>query len=373
MENTKIKAGMSIDTEEDSMQKKISSARTTIFDICIYHKDCCDGIAAFWCVKKWGQNYDVVGIPMARHEQLDRDLLTNKNVILVDICFSKRIMEQLEMLCKYVLVIDHHVYAIDIMMDTTKLDLIFEKDKSACQIAWNIYNPDEPEPNFITYIGEQDRGLGLEDLAGKFTIGWRRKFNHLSYDAVNILYKPENSWLIDLMICQGSSALVKNRERFKVLSKNSFNTYFTHDKNKYYVKICYARYVNKGVFATYLCNEYPDIDFAVVWCGKGGNHTASMRTTKDDIDLIPIANKWGGNGHTKACGLGNINIFDIFDIPNQDGNKIFNNVKKGGRNKKLLEGCERRYMHIIKGGIIVIITLVTSAGIYKIGRRFSSI
>ena len=355
----------------------LTKANDYFFDICIYHKDCNDGIASFWCVKKWGQNYDIVGIPMNHHDKLDKELLANKNIILVDICFSKEKMIILESLCQYTLVIDHHIHAIEIIRElhpeqgvapstsqkksyhlnppllkgdkkNTNFDLIYRADKSACQIAWDVFNPEEKEPNFITYIGNQDLGLGLGDTAEQFTVGWRKKFNYLTYDAVNILYKPENSWLIDVMISQGEEILTKDNKRYKIISNHAINTTFTHNKNKYSVILCNADKINKGALAMYLCNQDPNIDFAVVWSEKNKSHFASMRTIKDNINLIPIAKEFGGGGHPKACGIAHVNIHDIFNTPMQE-------------NKK-----KERYMYIIKGGLMLILAMAIGAGIYKL-------
>lgn len=297
--------------------------KNTCYDLCIYHKSCNDGMAAFWCVKKWGQNLDIVGIPFFHNDPIDKDIFSDKQVLLLDICLSFDRMKKLLNICKNVTVIDHHKssqYIKNNLLEKNKLtfDLIYEEDKSACQIAWKIMNPEDKEPEFITYIGRRDIGLDWGGKSHLFILGWREKFTHLTFDSVNILYGIKNVKFLNAIIKHGKYKWRENMKKYKELSKNMSIIKFNHNK-LFSVGICYANKIDKGDFGIYLCYMYSNIDFVVIYSGKDNNQKASLRTIKN-IDLLPIAEKYGGGGHNKACAIVNNNIEKIFCIPNKNNN-----------------------------------------------------
>jgi len=50
----------------------------------------------------------------------------------------------------------------------------------------------------------------------------------------------------------------------------------------------------------FLCNEHPEIDFALLL--NLTRNKASLRATKEEVNVIPIVKKYNGGGHPKAAG-----------------------------------------------------------------------
>lgn len=305
------------------MNKKLANIiKEGYFNICIYHKGCNDGIAAFWCMKKYGQNFNIIGIPAYHGYNIDKDIIMDKKVILLDICLEKEKMEDLIKSCKYVVVVDHHDKALNIKQNidsaiSTNLlnhkqtfDLLYG-DKSICQTIWNILNPEVAEPNFITYIGRRDLNLDWNEKAHWFVVGWREKFKDLTYDTVDILFLNDN--LIEKIIQHGQNQLRANIKKYKALIEKSEIIKFLHNDKYYNIKTYKTCGIDKSEFGTYVCKMDSNIDFVVVYSGKPGNQRASLRSNKDSIDLRDIAYDYGGGGHKSAVGIvGDIeNIFSI--------------------------------------------------------------
>ena len=312
----------------DILNQKVISNN---FDICIYHNKCPDGMAAFWCIKKWGANKNIIGLPMYHTNTPDEDLLKNKRVILVDICLDEEKMSCILEYCTDVVVVDHHIASYELLQNLIKRDeprfeLIYYEDKSACQIMWNILSPIKAkgEPSFIKFIGMRDLGEGWGERAHNFCLGWKDKFNTITYDSIDILYDSliKRTKLIEKMINKGKEIFNNTLEKYDNLDekKGTFIPCFTNNDLKYRIRICEGNRLDKSDFAIYLCKKYKDIDFAVIWSeiktnsDKNANkkHKVSMRSIKDNINLIPIAKSFGGGGHVKACGIANINIYDTF-------------------------------------------------------------
>ena len=71
-----------------------------------------------------------------------------------------------------------------IKRDEPRFELIYYEDKSACQIMWNILSPIKAkgEPSFIKFIGMRDLGEGWGERAHNFCLGWKDKFNTITYN-----------------------------------------------------------------------------------------------------------------------------------------------------------------------------------------------
>ncbi|MBF4275028.1 hypothetical protein, partial [Vibrio anguillarum] len=75
--------------------------------ICIYHANCCDGMAAAWVVHQAiNENNDVEFIAASYQGELPD--VTDAHAIIVDFSFKKDDMKELASKAKSITVIDHH-------------------------------------------------------------------------------------------------------------------------------------------------------------------------------------------------------------------------------------------------------------------------
>lgn len=66
--------------------------KNIIFDICVYHNPCSDGISSAWVVKQKYPDILFVG-QYPGCKDFDSKMCENKNVIFVDICPNENISE----------------------------------------------------------------------------------------------------------------------------------------------------------------------------------------------------------------------------------------------------------------------------------------
>lgn len=308
--------------------------KNTHFDICLYHNYCNDGVTSFWCIKKYGQNFNIIGIPVYHNNAIDVAIFSDKNVILLDVCLNNDKIRQLINICKYVMIINYQIKddacpQLNDIRTTKPFDLMYTKN-SICQTMWNILNPDEQEPKFITYIGRQSINLDWGDESHWFVIGWRKKFIDLTYDSVEILFLNQND-LIDIIILHGKHELHTNFEKYKTLSQNIKLTKFLYKKKKYNIVIHTVSDINMNEFGEYLCRNNNKIDFTVIYTENYAKGTAILKTIKEDI--VSLLNKSG------------IEIIDI----------INNTISK----KKIYYNC-------IKVGILLGLAVIIKIGVSKI-------
>ena len=130
-------------------------------NICIYHGNCFDGMAAALVVKQ--------AIPNAKlipGNYGDQKLLTdiyqdccenaniNDNYILVDFSLPRDLMVLLANKVRSLVVLDHHKTA---QADCAGLDFcIFDMDESGASLAWKHFNPESEMPCLIRYIKDRD-------------------------------------------------------------------------------------------------------------------------------------------------------------------------------------------------------------------------
>lgn len=117
-----------------------------------------DGNAGAFVVWKWceQQNMPPPVLVGVRPGQSSYDFpdVTGKSVAIVDICFSREIMESIAKQASELVVLDHHKTSQDNMAG---LDYcIFSSDRSGCQMAWDYFFGETERPRFIEFIGNRD-------------------------------------------------------------------------------------------------------------------------------------------------------------------------------------------------------------------------
>jgi len=290
----------------------------------IYHKGCTDGFASVYCVWLYLMQHDKWESNQVKYIgcQNDDDVfpieeISNKNVLLCDICPSRNQLEKMVEKSNSLIVIDHHVSNQEAIQYLPEENRIFDTNHSAAYLTWKFFHPEKQYvPQFILYIEDRDLWRNEIPETKYFTAFFNNnvRFNFKTYDyyAKNIravqegvekgktLYDYEQKTIQQL-------ASKCNYQLCKFPNHNNDNNNNNNNKEVYIVA-----YINSNVLKTDLGNYIVEekikqipCDLVVVWNYNDYNDTThlSLRSGNETINVSEIAKIYGGGGHTKAAGI----------------------------------------------------------------------
>lgn len=268
--------------------------------VCIYHKNCFDGICAAWVVSKMYPSAELrafsYDMEFPWHEYGKDD-----NIIIVDFSFKRDIMLAIKEQCNRLLVLDHHKTA---QANCEGLDFCkFDMNESGASLAWNFFFPNHDIPNLIKYI--KDRDL------------WR--FNEPNSESVNSFIQ---SYPMDIQTYEGLYQRLESYDGLKqakatgdgilrykqtmveTICKNAaFQEEIHYPHFPYGVPI-----VNTSILFSEvghkLCKLYPDAPFTAYYFDRLNDAIRQWGLRSiGDFDVSEIAKKFGGGGHRNAAGF----------------------------------------------------------------------
>jgi oligoribonuclease NrnB/cAMP/cGMP phosphodiesterase (DHH superfamily) len=131
---------------------------------CYFHAGCPDGFGAAWAVwRAWGEQGRYVA--RGHDDPLDPAAHDGEQVVFVDIAPRNALLRALAEVCAQVVVLDHHLSARDHYESETGVantvaagghDVVFDLDHSGAVLAWRHFHPDEPVPELLRYVEDQD-------------------------------------------------------------------------------------------------------------------------------------------------------------------------------------------------------------------------
>lgn len=299
------------------------------FDVIIYHLPCSDGTAALWSACHYKDIPKKIGIRAGTDPEFK---FNNKNILFTDICPSLEFIVNTSDIAKNIVIIDHHKSAQDMynknknILDTIKnINIVFDMNKSGCQLTWDYFFPTQSRPWFIDYIGDRD--------LWKWELHNSKEINTALYE-LNYIDNRDLSKLTNLL----DNHEDKLNELFiqgKLISQ-------LHKKeldNAVYKAIQANLKINDKIYKLWLggnitmslrselgnllsvkkFNDGTKPDFAAIWVyePKLNEWWISLRGCDDSPDLSNIATHFGGGGHSKASGFSiknNNTLKDIFII-----------------------------------------------------------
>jgi single-stranded DNA-specific DHH superfamily exonuclease len=132
--------------------------------ICFYHAGCPDGFGAVWAVRGvWGEDGRYVARGHEDHVPLDE--CEDALVAFVDIAPGRDELRDLARVAAQVIILDHHVTASNRLFSDAALvneleadghELHFELDHSGAVLAWRYFRSEEPMPDLLRYVEDQD-------------------------------------------------------------------------------------------------------------------------------------------------------------------------------------------------------------------------
>ncbi len=130
----------------------------------IYHAGCPDGFGGAWSVRRiWGA--DARYIPRSHEDNFDPERFEDEFVVFLDISLPNDQLRQLSELTAELLILDHHMTARDHFQSDPSVEnaltahghrAYFDLDHSGAVLAWNHFHPEEPPPDLLRYVQDQD-------------------------------------------------------------------------------------------------------------------------------------------------------------------------------------------------------------------------
>jgi hypothetical protein len=293
--------------------------------VCLYHKNCLDGLAAGWVVWSFfGGFLDMVAIQYGDdYEAMFGEgfqSLVGKKVICVDFAFDLKTTKFLSEICD-LLVLDHH--------DTAQRDLgeiayksfvqarneftprglmynipnepnmtvVVDNRHSGARLAWEWFYATALVPTPIKFVEDYDlwkfhyantKAFVAAAFSGEMT---PEQFNkYVSNDP------DEQSKIIDRMVLEGNAIQRHIDKTVKGLSRSARR--FKLDG--YDVPIVNGNSVFRNELGAILAVDEP---FSVTYTDHRDGRQYSLRSKKDGLHVGDIAKRFGGGGHANSAAF----------------------------------------------------------------------
>lgn len=257
--------------------------------LCIYHKNCFDGICAAWVVSKRfpGMTFD----PMNYGEAIPIYWSDYDKIIFVDFSLPR---EQMLFLDKSfeLLVIDHH--------KTAEVNLkglpfaIFDMNESGASLAWKYFFPNRELPFLVRYIKDRDLWLFKEDNSEDIN-SYIQSFS-MKIEEYELLYN-ELEQPQGIMTARVAGQAI-NRYKNQMVKNMCNNAAF--DKNGIPTVNASMLFSEVG---HELCKMFPNAPYAQYYFDRLKDNTRQWGARSiGDFDVSEIAKQNGGGGHKNAAG-----------------------------------------------------------------------
>lgn len=303
-------------------------------DFIIYHHRDLDGLTSGALLKEAYPEATLIGYDYC--EELELTRFKRKNVIMADVSLP---MTQMLTLAKYANEFqwfDHHVSAYNDFRKTfenlRKTNITasileyFDKELnfyyyycskiSACELVFRIIS----KPMFnsigevcVRLLGQYDtwRNTHTKKIIGDsdwnetvLPFQWGMREYRTPEILLTKIKSLETHSDIDSVIKIGNSIL-KYQESIDEtnISSKGFEFILNHDGKDLKVIALNGGPFNSRTFESRYHEGLHDLMMPFVFNGKTMKWTFSMYTTKNDVDILSIAKKYGGGGHKQACGF----------------------------------------------------------------------
>lgn len=259
-------------------------------DTGVYHFPCPDGLASVWVAQQYlGDKIELIGV----HPDDAPPDLKGKNVLMVDISWSRAETEKMHDEAKSLLILDHHVTA---EKELEGLDYaVFDMERSGCMMAWDYFYPDKKIPTFVQYIGLGDIWKHKGTDAELFLAAFPKNPTFEDFDKYN------DDKMVQECVEKGKMALEKYELEVGELAIDAIRgTWKGHDV--LFVEATYPWISGLGDFLTRGKNAHV---VAMIWNKKDDTTFAvSLRSnSKTGPDVSILAESMNGGGHAHAAGF----------------------------------------------------------------------
>ena len=267
---------------------------------CFYHAGCPDGFGAVWSVwRAWGDS----GVYIARthDEPLPMDRLEGALVVFVDISVDNRQLSELCDVAGQILLLDHHITAQNRYQSNTALvnriedaghEVHFDLAHSGAVLAWNYFHPDEPVPDLLAYVEDQD--LWNWKLEGSEAVNATIASYPRTFEVWNALSDGGHERLIE----EGEPIVRANRIEVERNLNHASTICIGNDR----IEAVNAS-VNRSATGHELAKRaIYGPSWGCVYRLKGKQVHATLYSI-GDLDISKVATDLGGGGHRNAAGF----------------------------------------------------------------------
>ena len=260
----------------------------------IFHSHCPDGFAS--ALSAWmhfGSDAEYLAL---NHDQQPPEV-KGRSVFVLDIVFSRPIMEQLNQQAHSLVVLDHHRSAANDMRGFRCMcgHVHFNLNKSACRLAWEYFHPDEDAPSLIRYVEDNDlyrfKIPGSVEYLAALTAG---PYSFTRWAAILAMSSPE----MEAFMQRGKVIQAHARKLAESMAVEAYPV----EVNGHRGLMANAPFVLHTEVGQILNRQSGT--FSLMWCmdNNGSRVRIGLRSV-DDFDLIPLAKSFGGGGHQNSAGF----------------------------------------------------------------------
>lgn len=280
----------------------------------VYHDNCYDGFGAMWAVRRYMESeYDHRQVnyqPAAYGVDYD---FKDSMVLYVDFCPQRETLERISEK-NLVIVLDHHKTAKEAtsglplldrkfssyvkMLDEGKTGVFckFDMEQSGAGMAYRYFHGDDVCP-MIKYIEDRDLWrFAYAESRAFHNYMLSQKFDYDTWTKVHT--ETTEPWGLDEILAKGTSIQEYNQQLVANICKNA--SIHQTDRYKYGYINTNSHWSEVG---EHMIKEYGlDVSIGLTVDFKLGQIKGSIRS-RPEIDITPLAQKFGGGGHKNACGF----------------------------------------------------------------------
>lgn len=260
----------------------------------IFHSHCPDGFASALCAwLHFGKSAEYLAL---NHDQQPPDV-TGRSVFVLDIVFSREVMDRVSRQADTLVVLDHHKSAANDMRGFRCLcgQVHFNLNKSACRLSWEYFHPNEDAPALIRYVEDNDlyrfQIPGSMEYLAALTAG---PYSFSRWAAILAMSSPE----MEAFMQRGKVIQAHARKLAESMAVEAYPV----EVNGHQGLMANAPFVLHTEVGQILNRQSGT--FSLMWCMD--NHGSRVRIglrSVDDFDLIPLAKAFGGGGHPNSAGF----------------------------------------------------------------------
>jgi len=273
-------------------------------DIVIYHEFCPDGLAAGWCFWSKFDNAKIL-FHGGRYGDSPPDV-TDKNVVIVDFSYPKKIIMEMLEKAKSLIILDHHESAKPLIsIVNNKFKIILDMDRSGAQIAYDeIYNNERPW--FIDDIADRDLWKWKIENSKNTTRAMYEEGHYKNFEKFNgLIGKNRNDFISLGDVLNKLDQKIHNMITSKAVLCTATSLKDSNKKWNVMLVECLPEY--RSEIGSILCKNQ-NCDFAAMWRYDivKDEWNISCRAAKNDINLTTIVTEFDdlGGGHKSASGFG---------------------------------------------------------------------
>lgn len=267
---------------------------------CFYHAGCPDGLGAAWAVSRaWGPGARY--LPRGHEDVVDASAYEGQLVVFVDIAPSNEELRALAGRAAKVIVLDHHVTARERFENDLGVQnalagrghlILFDLAHSGAMLAWNHFHPDQPAPDLLRYVEDQDLWswkLPASEEVNAALSSYPRDFE--TWD--ELAARP-----IAGLMAEGTPILRATRIEVERALQSAHPVLLGSRR---------AEAVNASLHRSKIGHELASraafkLPWGVVYRVTGARVDISLYSI-GDLDVAKVAQAYGGGGHTNASGF----------------------------------------------------------------------